>query len=235
MDQSTHDVSMTNWLNIISQCQNRPTGISAKQWLAENDVNEKSYYYWLRKIRREAYEHRAELPDVTKLPDVTNANCWAHARRAFADAVKAADKKDPQAVKSSVAYRALQKIAEFYSIDTGLKELPKEERLKQRQEKIQPLVEQFFAQVKQQVSECAVPPKSKTGQGLNFIINQEKYLKVFLTDGDVPIDNSASERAIRTFCVGKKNWMFHNTARGAEASALVYSISETAKLNNLSP
>ena len=235
MDQSTHDVSMTNWLNIISQCQNRPTGISAKQWLAENDVNEKSYYYWLRKIRREAYEHRAELPDVTKLPDVTNANCWAHARRAFADAVKAADKKDPQAVKSSVAYRALQKIAEFYSIDTGLKELPKEERLKQRQEKIQPLVEQFFAQVKQQVSECAVPPKSKTGQGLNFIINQEKYSKVFLKDGDVPIDNSASERAIRTFCVGKKNWMFHNTARGAEASALVYSISETAKLNNLSP
>ena len=95
MDQSTHDVRMTNWLNIISQCQNRPTGISAKQWLAENDVNEKSYYYWLRKIRREAYEHRAELPDVTKLPDVTNTNCWAHARRAFADAVKAADKKDP--------------------------------------------------------------------------------------------------------------------------------------------
>ena len=169
-----------------------------------------------------------------KLPDVTNANCWAHARRAFADAVKAADKKDPQAVKNSVAYRALQKIAEFYSIDTGLKELPKEECLKQRQEKIQPMVEEFFAWVKQQVSECAVPPKSKTSQGPNFIINQEKYLKVFLTDGDVPIDNSASERAIRTFCVGK-NWMFHNTARGAEASALVYSIPETAKLNNLRP
>ena len=56
---------------------------------------------------------------------------------------------------------------------------------------------------------------------------------MFLTDGDVPIDNSASERAIRTFGVGKKNWMFHNTARGAEASVLVYRISETAKLNNL--
>lgn len=65
MDQSTHDVRMTNWLNIISRCQNRPAGISAKQWLAENDVNEKSYYYWLRKVRQEAYEHRSELPDVT--------------------------------------------------------------------------------------------------------------------------------------------------------------------------
>ena len=89
--------------------------------------------------------------------------------------------------------------------------------------------------VKQQVAECSVPPKSKTAQGLNYIINQEHYLKVFLTDGDVPIDNSASERSIRTFCLGKKNWMFHNTAKGANASALVYSISETAKLNNLHP
>ena len=89
--------------------------------------------------------------------------------------------------------------------------------------------------VKKQVAECAVPPKTRTGQGLQYIINQEQYLKVFLTDGDVPIDNSASERAIRTFCIGKKNWMFHNSANGASASALVYSISETAKLNNLRP
>lgn len=98
-----------------------------------------------------------------------------------------------------------------------------------------PLVEDFFAWAKQQAAACAVPPKSRIGQGLNFVIRQEKYLKVFLTDGDIPIDNSASERAIRTFCIGKKNWMFHNTAKGAGASALVYSISETAKLNNLRP
>ena len=63
----------------------------------------------------------------------------------------------------------------------------------------------------------------------------EKYLKVFLDYPDVPIDNSASERAIRTFCLGKKNWMFHNTANGANSSAQVYSISETAKLNHLRP
>lgn len=140
-----------------------------------------------------------------------------------------------QAVKQSVAYQALQKIAGFYNIDTELKGLSSEERLQKRQEVIRPMVEEFFAWVKQQAAECAVPPKSKTAQGLNFLINQEKYLKVFLEDGDVPIDNSASERAIRTFCIGKKNWMFHNTANGANASALVYSISETAKLNNLRP
>jgi hypothetical protein len=169
------------------------------------------------------------------LPNVTNANCWAHARRDLADAVKAADKKDPQAVKQSIAYQALQKIAKFYNADTELKELSSKERLQKRQEIIKPLVEEFFAWVKQQLEDCSVPPKSKTAKGLRYIINQEEYLKVFLADGDVPIDNSASERSIRTFCIGKKNWMFHNTANGASASALVYSISETAKLNNLRP
>ena len=80
-----------------------------------------------------------------KLADVTNANCWAHARRDFADAVKAADKKDPSSVRQSVAYQALQKIAEFYNADTGLKGLSSKERLQKRQELIKPMVEEFFA------------------------------------------------------------------------------------------
>lgn len=84
-----------------------------------------------------------------KLPDVTNANCWAHARRDFANAVKAMDKKDPSAVRSSVAYTALQKIREFYNADTELKKLSSEERLQKRQEIIQPMVEDFFVWVKE--------------------------------------------------------------------------------------
>ena len=80
---------------------------------------------------------------------------------------------------------------------------------------------------------CASKIQNRTG--IEFYNNQEPYLKVFLEDGDVPIDNSASERVIRTFCLGKKNWMFHNTANGASASASIYSISETVKLNNLHP
>ncbi|HUM84990.1 MAG TPA: IS66 family transposase [Lachnospiraceae bacterium] len=126
------------------------------------------------------------------LPDVTNSNCWAHCRRIFADVVKAADKKDPKAVRQSVAYQALKKIAVFYNADTELKGLAPAERLQKRREKIQPLVEDFFAWAKMQAAGCSVPPKGKTGQGLNYAINQEAYLKVFLTDGDVPIDNSAS-------------------------------------------
>lgn len=156
-----------------------------------------------------------------KLQDVTNANCWAHARRDFADAVKAMDKKNPDAVKNAIAHQALEKIGEFYTADTELKTLSSEERLKKRQKEIRLLVEAFFAWVKEQLESAAVPPKGKTAEGLRYCLNQEKYLKVFLTNGDVPIDNSASERSIRTFCLGKKNWMLHNTVKGASASALV--------------
>lgn len=170
-----------------------------------------------------------------KLPNVQNSNCWVHARRFFADAVKASNKSNPAAIRNSVAYQGLKKIGEFMNIDTELKQLSSEERLKRRQREIKPLVEDFFAWAKEQTQKMTVPPKSKTAEGLRYCINQEKYLKVFLENGDVPIDNSASERAIRTFCLGKHNWMFHNTANGANASALVYSISETAKINNLRP
>ena len=56
MDQSTHDVRRTNWLNIVTRCQERPADVTAKQWLADNGIKEKAYYYWLRKFRKEAYD-----------------------------------------------------------------------------------------------------------------------------------------------------------------------------------
>lgn len=145
------------------------------------------------------------------------------------------DKKNPETVRQSIAYQALQKIGVFYNADTESKTLDSKERLKVRQEKLAPLVDDFFTWAKEQLDLGTVPPKSKTAAGLRYCLNQESYLRVFLTNGDIPIDNSASERAIRTFCIGKKNWMFHNSANGATASALIYSISETAKLNNLRP
>ena len=170
-----------------------------------------------------------------KLEGLVNANCWAHARRDYADAVKAADKSEPDAVRRSTAYQALSRISQIYKLEGALKNLSPEERLRERQDSIKPLVEEYFAWVKKQLEDGTVPPKSKTADGLRYSVNQEKYLRVFLDDGNVPIDNSASERAIRTFCIGKKNWMFHDSIRGAQASAVIYSLSETAKLNNLRP
>ena len=64
MDQLTHNVRRSNWINIIRQCQDRPAGTTAKQWLVENDISEKSYYYWLRKIRREVCEQEGLQEDT---------------------------------------------------------------------------------------------------------------------------------------------------------------------------
>lgn len=170
-----------------------------------------------------------------KLTGLINANCWAHARRDYADAIKTADKSDPDAVRHSAAYQALSRISQIYKLEGALKDLSPEQRLHERQKNIKPLVEEYFAWVKKQMEETVVPPKSKTADGLRYSVNQEKYLRVFLTDGNVPIDNSASGRSIRTFCIGKKNWMFHDSVMGAQASAVIYRLSETAKLNNLRP
>lgn len=72
MDQSTHEVRRMNWMNIINQCKNRPANITAKQWLADNGISDKSYYYWLRKIRLEAYE-QLNVPAVTQSTEVSFA------------------------------------------------------------------------------------------------------------------------------------------------------------------
>ena len=96
---------------------------------------------------------------------------------------------------------------------------------------------EIFTDVKEITKEniSKVTAKGKTHNGFSYSINQEKYLRIFLEDGDVPMDNNAAEQSIRSFCVGKKNWVMIDTIAGAEASAIVYSLSETAKANNLKP
>ena len=77
--------------------------------------------------------------------------------------------------------------------------------------------------------------KGKLEAAFTYLLNQEKYLRVVLNDGDVPMDHNASERAIRGFCIGKKNREVIDTISGAKTSAVIYSIAETAKANNLKP
>ena len=106
-----------------------------------------------------------------------------------------------------------------------------DERYKYRQEKVLPLVEAYFAWVKEQNPTMILSEKTK--EGLAYSLNNEKQLKAFLENGMVPIDNSATERAIRPFTVGRANWHIIDTVHGAEASAIIYSLVETAKANNL--
>ena len=164
--------------------------------------------------------------------DLKVAGCYAHARRGFADVVKAAG-KDSQTIKDTVAYKALQIIQTIYRYENSYKGLDPEKRFEERKRSAAPLVDALFAYLKS--SKESVAPKSRTGKAIAYCLNQEEYLRVFLEDGHIPIDNNAAERAIRTFCLGKKNWYTIDTIRGAQSSAVVYSIAETAKANNLRP
>lgn len=164
--------------------------------------------------------------------DLTIAGCWAHARRKFADAVKAAG-NDPK-VKETVAYKALQVIGAIYDADRKFPAgSPGPDILKNRRDKVKPLVEAFFVWLR--AKQLEVSASSVTGKGISYCLNQEKYLKVFLDHADVPMDNNASERAIRPFCVGKHNWHLIDTVRGAKVSAMIYSIVETAKACGVKP
>ena len=164
---------------------------------------------------------------------LVNANCFAHARRHLANAIKEMGSGNAEAVKASVAYKALVRIGAIYDLEGTLKGLSPKERLKERQSSIKPLVEEYFAWIKEVFRQGLVLAKSETAKGLAYSINQEEYLKVFLTNGEVPIDDSASERALRNFTIGRKNWVTINTVRGAQASAVIYSITETARANGL--
>ena len=162
--------------------------------------------------------------------DLKIAGCWSHARRRFDEAVKALPKAKQ---KDSRAYLALAMIQAIYREEKQLKDLPAEERKNRRQLSVKPLVEAYFTWVRENLPK--VPQKSKTWEGFNYSLNQEKYLKVFLDDGEVPMDNNAAEQSIRGFCIGKKNWVMIDTIAGAKSSAIIYSIAETAKANNLKP
>lgn len=163
-----------------------------------------------------------------ELEELTIAGCWVHCRRRFDEALKLIPKPSQ---KESNAFLLMKQIQAIYREEGKLNDLSSDERLKQRQAVIKPLVDAFFAYLKT----INVSKKDKFGDAVRYARNQEKYLRVFLTDGDVPIDNNASERAIRGFCIGKKNWQMIDTIHGAKSSAMIYSIVETAKANNLRP
>ena len=164
-----------------------------------------------------------------ELEDLKIAGCWVHCRRKFDEALKAVPKA---AQKESLSYLVIKQIQAVYREEDKLKELKPEDRLKQRQVVIKPLVDALFVYLKSNERKAST---AKLKQAVTYALNQEKYLRVFLEDGEVPMDNNASERAIRGFCIGKKNWEMIDTINGATSSAIIYSIAETAKANNLKP
>ena len=162
--------------------------------------------------------------------DLKIAGCWVHGRRKFEEALEVIPK---ELRKQSVLDLLMNQIRAIYREEGKLSGFSADERVEKRQLVVKPLVDAFFAYVKQ--NSGRVPKSGKAREAFTYALNQEPYLRVFLENGDVPMDNNASERAIRGFCIGKKNWEMIDTVHGASASAIIYSISETAKANGLKP
>ena len=156
------------------------------------------------------------------------AGCWVHAKRKFAELIKSLDPNNSDGI---IAAEATKRISKIFHLDNKLDDLSKEERLKQRQLIIKPRVDKFFAWAKDAISK--VPAEGSTAKGLQYCINQEEFLRVFLDNPDVPMDNNLAEQAIRPFTLGRKNWVTIASTEGAGASAVIYSLIETAKANNL--
>jgi len=164
--------------------------------------------------------------------DIIHAGCSTHMRRNFADVIKS---KGKAAYRSQLADEALAFIGRLYAIERFAKEHDYEpEQIRQiRQEQAKPIWGEFKAWL--HGHEGQVAPKSLLGKAFGYALNQWDRLIRYLDDGRIPIDNNWVENALRPFVLGRKNWLFAGHPRGAEASALFYSLIETAKANGWEP
>jgi len=177
------------------------------------------------------YLHVDGYAGYHKILAVTLIGCWAHARRKYDEALKALP-STPDKTKT-LAQQGLQFCNQLFAIERELKDSTSDERYTERRERSLPILDAYLVWLREK--RPLVLPKSALGQALIYSLNQWDKLTAFLKDGRLEIDNNRSERAIKPFVIGRKNWMFANTPRGARASSIIYSVMETAKENGLNP
>ena len=157
---------------------------------------------------------------------VTHCGCWAHARRKWREAMP-----DGATVKTSKAAIGFQYCNKLFAEERKCVLYKPEYRKEYRQNRELPLLEEYFAWLN-----TVHPEKgSKLEEAVRYSMNQKQQLCAFLNNGEVPISNNLAENAIRPFTLGRKNWLFCDTSKGAEASAVVYSLVESAKANGIEP
>jgi transposase len=158
--------------------------------------------------------------------NLVHVGCLAHIRRKFIDAHKT--NKESKTAKSGIIF-----ISKIYNIENKLrkKELPPGKFVEKRKDEMRPVLDEFKIWL-DEISK-SILPSSEPGKAVNYALNQwDKFIN-FLEHPDLTPDNNTIENAIRPFAVGRKNWLFSNTPRGAESSAIMYSLVESAKNNNL--
>ena len=175
------------------------------------------------------YLHADGYDGYHKLPEnIVIVGCWAHMRRKFDEALKSVREEDREGNKAMPGKRYCDKLFEFERV---FAELPPNERLAKRQKFSKPLIDEFYVWV----ASLKDPPKTGLGKAKHYALSQRVYLERVLLDGRLEISNNRAERSIKPFVIGRKNWLFANTAKGAKASSVIDSIVETAKENVLKP
>lgn len=157
---------------------------------------------------------------------VCEAGCWAHVRRKFYEITVASD-------NTQIAYEVVEQIRKLYEIEAEVRGKSPTERLEARQKCSKELVVVLFDRFKKVLKKLF--QKGATAKAIKYALNNEKALKRFLDDGKIEIDNNSAERALRSVAVGRKNWLFAGSDKGGETAANIYSLIETAKLNNINP
>lgn len=177
------------------------------------------------------YVHADGYSGYNEIPGVKIVGCLAHARRKFTDSLKAMSDKTSRT--SSAAQEGLDYCNQLFNIEKQLKNMTAEKRYNLRLEQSKPVLDAFQAWL--YIKKKQVLPKSALGQAIAYCLNQWDKLSAFLLDGRLEISNNRAERAIKPFIIGRKNFLFSNTPKGALSSAIIYSVIETAKANMLSP
>jgi transposase len=180
---------------------------------------------WQGFLMTDGYEGYGAL---AREPGIEHLACWAHARRKFVDAVKVQPKG-----KRSLADQAVEMIGKLYRIERDIREKPTLEKQQLRQDQSQAMLDKMRVWLNTALP--AITPQSKLGEALAYLHKYWPRLIRYVEHGDLPIDNNPCENAIRPFVIGRKNWLFSDSQAGAHASALIYSLIETAKANGQEP
>ena len=158
--------------------------------------------------------------------------CWMHSRRRWAEALRVRDVRglSREEIDGLPEAKALRLIVDIYREENRLKGMGASERLRRRQTAVREKVDAYFSFLESvRLDDPSISEKMK--DAVNYSLNQKKYLCRFLKSGDVPIDNGFCERLAKSFAIGRGNWMFCTSPKGAEAAAIMYTIVETAKSN----
>ncbi len=160
------------------------------------------------------------------------AGCLMHCRRYFAESFFVNDvaSMSDEELAALPETKALLLIREIYAQENKLSGMPADERTAKRKKYVKPLVDEFFKYV-HELFDSAEVYSDRLQKALTYAVNQEERLRMFLSDGNIPCDNGFSERIIRSYSIGRANWLFADTVKGAGVNATMYSIVETAKAN----